>query len=160
MSECATACELPQYDGFGITKTECYCTDLDCSARTQLEFETFVYNSRTEEIFTDLVDAFDSGTQNLMCFKDVEHTERVSCDWIRALKHFARGSSYRASDCSVLVPGTDEQTQIPCSGHGFSSSGTCACDYAEGFDIRGSGVGLTFEALAYDKHRSEVRAVT
>lgn len=146
ISECATSCEKPQYDGFGITGDSCMCTSLECSNRTQMHYETFIYNTRVEPDVNELMDVFDIGSTNLKCYKDVTHEEEVSCDWIRALKHFARGTSYRAGDCSHLVPGTDMTTQIPCSGHGFSSSGTCACDYAEEFDIRGSGVGLTFEA--------------
>ena len=146
LSECATSCEKPQYDGFGITDDSCACTELGCSSRTRTHYETFIYNTRLETDVNELVDVFDIGSTNLKCYKDVTHEKGVSCDWIRALKHFARGTSYRAGDCSHMVAGTDTATQVPCSGHGFSSSGTCACDYAEEFDIRGSGVGLTFEA--------------
>jgi hypothetical protein len=90
-------------------------------------------------------EAFDDFDPNFKCFKDLEHTEEVSCDWIRALKHFARGGSYRIGDCTNLAPGTDPEYQVPCSGHGFPQGGTCACDYAEEFETRSSGVGLSFE---------------
>jgi hypothetical protein len=89
------------------------------------------------------VAAFDSLDPGFKCFKDINHTQQVSCDWIRALKHFARGGSYRVGDCHKLAPGTKDQ--VPCSGHGFPVSGTCACDYAEAFEMRSSGVGLAFE---------------
>lgn len=94
---------------------------------------------------TDLIEAFDDLDPNFKCFKDLEHTEEVPCDWIRALKHFARGGSYRIGDCHNLAPGTNLTTQVPCSGHGFPQAGTCACDYAEQFELRSSGVGLVFE---------------
>ena len=90
-------------------------------------------------------EAFDDFDPNFKCFKDLEHTVEVSCDWIRALKHFARGGSYRIGDCTNLAPGTDIEYQVPCSGHGFPQGGTCACDYAEEFETRSSGVGLSFE---------------
>lgn len=92
---------------------------------------------------SDLVAAFDDLDPGFKCFKDLAHTQQVSCDWIRALKHFARGGSYRVGDCHRLAPGTKDQ--VPCSGHGFPVSGTCACDYAEAFEMRSSGVGLAFE---------------
>lgn len=92
---------------------------------------------------SDLVTAFDDLDPGFKCFKDLSHTKEVSCDWIRALKHFARGGSYRVGDCHNLAPGTKDQ--IPCSGHGFPVSGTCACDYAEEFEVRSTGVGLAFE---------------
>lgn len=94
---------------------------------------------------TDLAGAFDNIDPNFKCFKDLEKTQEVSCDWIRALKHFARGGSHRIGDCHDFAPGTDETTQVPCSGHGFPVAGKCACDYAEEFDVRSSGVGLAFE---------------
>ena len=62
---------------------------------------------------------------------------------IRALKQFARGGSYRIGDCHYLAPGTKDQ--IPCNGHGFPVSGTCACDYAEEFQVRSAGVNLAFQ---------------
>ena len=147
ISECATFCDAKlSYDGFAITDADCRCVDLDCETRDHLEFETFRFNFRSDVETEDLVNVFETGSTNLRCYKDVEHTQEVSCDWIRALKHFARGTSYRSGDCSVLAPGADEYYQTPCSGHGFSTSGTCACDYAEEFEIRGSGAGLSFEA--------------
>lgn len=90
-------------------------------------------------------EAFDDFDPNFKCYKDLVHSEEVSCDWIRALKHFARGGSYRIGDCTNLAPGTDIEYQEPCSGHGFPQGGTCACDYAEEFETRSSGVGLSFE---------------
>ena len=90
-------------------------------------------------------EAFDANDPNFKCFKDIEHTQEVPCDWIRALKHFARGGSYRIGDCHNLAPGTDIEYQVPCSGQGFPQGGTCACDYAEEFELRSSGVGLAFE---------------
>ena len=96
-------------------------------------------------------EAFDSFDPNFKCFKDIEHTMEVSCDWIRALKHFARGGSYRIGDCTNLAPGTDIEYQVPCSGHGFPQGGTCACDYAEEFETRSSGVGLSFEQPGLDE---------
>ena len=58
-----------------------------------------------------------------------------------------RGASYRVGDCTNLAPGVGEgvNSQIPCSGHGFLSGGTCACDYPEEFDLKSTGIGLTFE---------------
>lgn len=94
---------------------------------------------------SDLVEAFDNIDPNFECFKDLDKTQEVSCDWIRALKHFARGGSHRIGDCHNFAPGTDEAKQVPCSGHGFPVAGTCACDYAEEFDVRSTGVGLAFE---------------
>ena len=96
-------------------------------------------------------EAFESFDRNFKCFKDIEHTMEVSCDWIRALKHFARGGSYRIGDCTNLAPGTDIEYQVPCSGHGFPQGGTCACDYAEEFETRSSGVGLSFEQPGLDE---------
>lgn len=96
-------------------------------------------------------EAFESFDPNFKCFKDIEHTMEVSCDWIRALKHFARGGSYRIGDCTNLAPGTDIVYQVPCSGHGFPQGGTCACDYAEEFETRSSGVGLSFEQPGLDE---------
>lgn len=90
-------------------------------------------------------EAFDANDPKFKCFKDIEHTQEVPCDWIRALKHFARGGSYRIGDCHNLAPGTDIEYQVPCSGHGFPQGGTCACDYAEESELRSSGVGLSFE---------------
>jgi hypothetical protein len=94
---------------------------------------------------SDLVEAFDNIDPNFECFKDLDKTQEVSCDWIRALKHFARGGSHRIGNCHNFAPGTDEAKQVPCSGHGFPVAGTCACDYAEEFDVRSTGVGLAFE---------------
>lgn len=105
------------------------------------EYLNFTTYTGTEP--TDLVAAFDDLDPNIKCFKDLAHTQEVPCDWIRALKHFARGGSYRIGDCHNLAPGTKDQ--VPCSGHGFPVSGTCACDYAEEFQLRSSGVGLAFE---------------
>lgn len=105
------------------------------------EYLPFITYDGTEP--SDLVAAFDDIDPNFHCYKDLGHTEEVPCDWIRALKHFARGGSYRVGDCHNLAPGTTDQ--VPCSGHGFPVAGTCACDYAEEFELRSSGVGLAFE---------------
>jgi len=107
------------------------------------EYMTFTRYQGTPP--SDLVEAFDNIDPNFECFKDLDKTQEVSCDWIRALKHFARGGSHRIGNCHNFAPGTDEAKQVPCSGHGFPVAGTCACDYAEEFDVRSTGVGLAFE---------------
>jgi len=107
------------------------------------EIDEYLHFTTHADPPSDLVAAFDNLDPGFKCFKDINHTQQVSCDWIRALKHFARGGSYRVGDCHKLAPGTTDQ--VPCSGHGFPVSGTCACDYAEAFEMRSSGVGLAFE---------------
>lgn len=148
IESCATACKaFQEYTAFTISRTFCYCTKTDCDTRIG-NTDTFKYtNTDVVEIDTaEIVQKWNTNAPGLRCFKDVDHTDEAPCDWIRALKHFARGGSYRIGDCHNLAPGTDIETQVPCNGHGFPSAGVCACDYAENFELRSSGVGLTFEA--------------
>ena len=92
--------------------------------------------------------------------KDLAHTQKVSCDWIRALKHFARGGSHRIGDCNHFAPGTDEAKQVPCSGHGFPVAGTCACDYAEEFGcVRSTGVDSPLSCQGLQKLPGEAKIV-
>lgn len=146
---CASGCKAyPQYTYFSVSRTSCYCTDFSCETKIG-DSDTFIFFVTVRDADDDpaeKISRWNSNAPGLRCFKDLDHSEEVPCDWIRALKHFARGGSYRIGDCHNLAPGTDITTQVPCSGHGFPSAGTCACDYAENFELRSSGVGLTFEA--------------
>ena len=90
-----------------------------------------------------IVEAWDAQSRHLRCFKDLNKTEEVLCSHIRALHHFARGTSYRVGDCTYEAPGTENQ--IPCNGRGFVVSGTCYCDYAETLDIASQGFSVTYE---------------
>ena len=147
IESCATACKAyDEFPAFSLSRTFCYCTTVTCGARIGSS-DTFVYTEGEAPAETvDIVQKWNSNAPGLRCFKDLSHSDEAPCDWIRALKHFARGGSYRIGDCHNLAPGTDIETQIPCNGHGFPSAGVCACDYAENFELRSSGVGLTFEA--------------
>ena len=136
---------------FSINRYSCKCTQFCEDPEGAELFTTFEYTGGNETIYSmqtdEFVEKWDDYDPNIACFKDLDHKEHVRCDWIRALKHFARGASYRVGDCHHLGPGVGEgvASQIPCSGHGFLSGGTCACDYAEQFEIKDTGIGLTFE---------------
>jgi len=152
ISEILTHCQrlCRQYEYFAINRDSCKCTT-SCELPNGVdEYTTFMYltDFHPETLEKDeFVQRWDDYDPNIECFKDLDHDEYVRCDWIRALKHFARGASYRVGDCHNLGPGVGEgvASQIPCSGHGFLSGGTCACDYSEQFEIKDTGIGLSFE---------------
>ena len=152
ISEILTHCQrlCRQYEYFSINRDSCKCTS-SCELPNGVDdYTTFLYltDFHPEILEKDeFVRRWDDYDPNIECFKDLDHDEYVRCDWIRALKHFARGASYRVGDCHNLGPGVGEgvASQIPCSGHGFLSGGTCACDYSEQFEIKDTGVGLSFE---------------
>ena len=152
ISEIVNYCQrlCRKYEYFSVNRDSCKCTSSCDNPAGAEDYSTFNY---VESIHPNVlgkdefVEKWNNNDPNIACFKDVEHNEYTSCDWIRALKHFARGASYRVGDCHNLGPGTGEgvASQIPCSGHGFLSGGTCACDYSEQFEIKDTGIGLTFE---------------
>ena len=135
---------------FAVNRNGCKCTDY-CEDPYEPEFwDAFAYISKPSPVELDrptFLTLWENRDVNIECYKDLEHTQWVECEWIRALKHFARGASYRVGDCDHIGPGVGEgvESQIPCSGHGFLSAGTCACDYAEQLDLKDTGVGMTFE---------------
>ena len=145
---CQESCQLWPF--FSLKRDSCVCT-----TRCEYPMETDIYDTYEYLIKTapevlereEFLERWGANDPNIACYKDLAHSERVPCDWIRALKHFARGASYRVGDCTNLAPGVGEgvNSQIPCSGHGFLSGGTCACDYPEEFDLKSTGIGLTFE---------------
>ena len=148
IDHCQRLCRA--WDYFSVNRDACKCTHF-CNDPFEPElWQTFQYQVIPEPVELERAEflrLWDNRDPNIECYKDLEHTEWVDCEWIRALKHFARGSSYRVGDCHHVGPGVGEgiNSQIPCSGHGFLSSGTCACDYAENLDLKDTGVGMTFE---------------
>jgi len=145
---CQRNCRTHPY--FSVARDACKCTQACPDPEGSDVYATFAYSdTRFAQLMEkdDFIQRWKDYDPNILCYKDLDHTENVKCDWIRALKHFARGASYRVGDCHNLGPGVGEgvASQIPCSGHGFLSGGTCACDYAEEFEIKDTGIGLTFE---------------
>ena len=122
IESCATSCKaFETYPAFSISRTLCFCTLLNCENRIG-NFDTFEYeaNEASGDIdVAEIVQKWNSNAPGLRCFKDLDKQDEAPCDWIRALKHFARGGSYRIGDCHNLAPGTDIETQVPCNGHGF-----------------------------------------
>jgi len=148
IDHCQRLCRSWEY--FSVKSDSCKCTH-ECSNPFESDlWQTFHYQNKPEAQQlerSDFLRVWENRDPNIQCFKDLDHSEWVDCEWIRALKHFARGASYRVGDCHHIGPGVGEgvASQIPCSGHGFLSAGTCACDYAENLDLKDTGIGLTFE---------------
>jgi len=136
---CAAACSA-RTSGFGLNGTHCVCTE-QCENTIPLDRFKF---TQSYSVATDtIVQAWDVQSRHLRCFKDTQRKDEVACSHIRALKHFARGTSYRVGDCMHEAGGTVDQ--IPCNGRGFVVSGTCYCDYAETLDISQSALGIQYE---------------
>ena len=138
------------FDYFSVKRDSCKCTPSCPDPQGSHLYASFRYGSGNSfQVMNrdEFIERWEDYDPNLVCYKDLAHKENVRCDWIRALKHFARGASYRVGDCHNLGPGIGEgvASQIPCSQHGFLSGGSCACDYAEQFEIKDTGIGLTFE---------------
>ena len=148
IDHCQRLCR--SWDYFAVKRDSCKCTHA-CTEPFESDFwQTFQYQNKPVALTLDRAEflrIWENRDPNIQCFKDLDHSEWVDCEWIRALKHFARGASYRVGDCHHIGPGVGEgvASQIPCSGHGFLSAGTCACDYAENLDLKDTGIGLTFE---------------
>ena len=144
MAFCAGACSAMDVEAFALNRSQCFCTN-NCDSDENVDRYAFrdPYVDRYAIQELELAAAWEDRSRFLRCYKDLEHRLEVPCSHIRALKHFARGTSYRVGDCSNEAPGTVDQ--VPCSGKGFVVSSKCVCDYAEDLDLGESGVGLLYE---------------
>ena len=141
---CSAACSSVGTDGFGINNTHCVCTE-HCENDVPVDRFAFTSSYGARYAFDEdvIIQAWDSQSRHLRCFKDLQRRQEVMCSHIRALKHFARGTSYRVGDCEHEAGGTTNQ--IPCNGRGFVVSGTCYCDYAETLDVSQTSLGIQYE---------------
>jgi len=144
MTYCAAACSSVGTDAFGLNNTHCVCTG-HCDNDVPVDRFAFTSSYDIRYAFDEdvILQAWDSQSRHLRCFKDLERKQEVMCSHIRALKHFARGTSYRVGDCEHEAGGTTNQ--IPCNGRGFVVSGTCYCDYAETLDVSQTSLGIQYE---------------